>query len=63
MRHLLDVLLELGRVDLLELSAEAGDLVVVGAALERGEDGEVDLVLVVVPGEEARRRGGEEARR
>ena len=37
--HLLGVQLELGRGNLLELRGEAGDLVVVRAALQRREDG------------------------
>ena len=42
---LLGVDLELGGHDLLELSGDAGDLVLVGSTLEGGEDGLVDLGL------------------
>ena len=48
--HLLGVRLELGCGHLLELRGQTGDLVVVRPTLERGEDGEVDRVLVLVLG-------------
>mmetsp|Transcript_46937 Transcript_46937/g.93525 ORF Transcript_46937/g.93525 Transcript_46937/m.93525 type:complete len:415 (+) Transcript_46937:429-1673(+) len=48
--HLLGVSFELRGGDLLELGGQAGDLVVVGAALQGGEDGEVDGILVLIHG-------------
>mmetsp|Transcript_19454 Transcript_19454/g.34683 ORF Transcript_19454/g.34683 Transcript_19454/m.34683 type:complete len:299 (-) Transcript_19454:608-1504(-) len=48
LQHLHLVLLELGGGRLLQRASEAGDGVVVGAALQAREDGEVDLVLDVV---------------
>mmetsp|Transcript_9452 Transcript_9452/g.16238 ORF Transcript_9452/g.16238 Transcript_9452/m.16238 type:complete len:262 (+) Transcript_9452:77-862(+) len=48
LQHLLLVLLELGGGCLLEGDGQSGDGVVVGPALESGEDREVDLVLNVV---------------
>mmetsp|Transcript_21342 Transcript_21342/g.53786 ORF Transcript_21342/g.53786 Transcript_21342/m.53786 type:complete len:436 (+) Transcript_21342:112-1419(+) len=48
LHHLHLVLLKLGGRGLLERAREAGDGVVVGAALQAREDGEVDLVLDVV---------------
>eukprot|EP00760_Papus_ankaliazontas_P029894 PhM_4_TR4514/c0_g1_i1/m.58683 len=47
--HLLDVLLELGRRDLVQLRRDGRDLVHVGAALQPGEDGGVDLLLALGP--------------
>lgn len=46
--HLLGVGLELGRRGILEGNGQRCDLVVVGAALQRGEHREIDAVLEIV---------------